>query len=264
MSASEADRLLLEIHLEMGVDEALCEEPQDRFARPAPPPPVAANAPVPAAVVVQAAPVGESVVAAAVAAAQGATTLAELKEALERFEGCALKSTATHLVFEDGKAHAPLMLVGQVPDREEDLAGRPFAGSPGLLLDRMLAAIGLDRDGVYLASAAPWRPPGNRALTPTESAICRAFLERQITLAAPKMLLLLGGAPARQVLDLGDPLARMRGRWFEWRGIPTLVSLPPSWLVRQPLHKRLAWCDLLALKAALEREGCFATAKPSS
>ncbi|HMN86884.1 MAG TPA: uracil-DNA glycosylase, partial [Bauldia sp.] len=183
-------------------------------------------------------------------------TLDELHDALGRFEGCNLRLTATRLVFADGNPKGRVMLVGEAPGRDEDLKGLPFVGRSGELLDRMLAAIGLSRNDVYIANVVPWRPPGNRTPTPQETAACRPFVERQIELADPDFLVLLGGAAAKELLDSADGILRLRGRWRDYdtgaRTIRAMATLHPAYLLRQPLQKRLAWRDFLALKAALE------------
>lgn len=188
-------------------------------------------------------------------AAASATTLDELRDALARFEECALRLTARSLVFCDGNPEARIMLVGEAPGREEDLQGTPFVGRSGQLLDRMLAAIGLDRDTVYIANVVPWRPPGNRTPTPEETALCGPFIRRQIELVDPDILICLGGAAAKELLDTREGILRLRGRWLSYdsgrRVIAAMATLHPAYLLRQPLQKRLAWRDLLALKAAL-------------
>ena len=135
-------------------------------------------------------------------AARSATSLAKLRTILDRFEGCALRATATQLVFADGNPHARVMFVGEAPGRDEDVEGLPFVGRSGKLLDRMLAAIGLDRTSVYIANIVAWRPPGNRTPTPQESAICLPFILRQIELVDPDVLVCLGGPSSQTLLDI--------------------------------------------------------------
>jgi DNA polymerase len=192
-------------------------------------------------------------------AARQAGTLDELRDVLARFEGCNLRLTATQLVFADGNPAGRVMFVGEAPGREEDQQGIPFVGRSGQLLDRMLAAIGLDRSGVYIANVVPWRPPGNRTPTPQETAICRPFIERQIELAAPDFLVPLGAAAAKELLETPEGILRLRGQWREYRAggrmIRAMATLHPAYLLRQPLQKRLAWRDFLMLKAALDGSG---------
>lgn len=257
---------------EMGVDVGLEEAPVDRLAprQRAAPPPIAAEAPraparakPPEAGASGAALLGSQVPTAptddvAIAARQAARTAAsldELREAVQRFEGCNLRLTATQLVFADGNPASKLMFVGEAPGREEDIQGLPFVGRSGQLLDRMLAAIGRSRNDVYIANVVPWRPPGNRRPTPIETAICRPFIERQIELVDPDVLVLLGGASASELLNTSEGILRLRGRWREYdtgrRKVPAMATLHPAYLLRQPRDKRLAWRDFLAIAKAL-------------
>ena len=190
------------------------------------------------------------------ARARGAKTLAELEELLAGFEGCALKKSAKNLCFSDGSPGARVMIVGEAPGADEDRTGKPFVGRAGQLLDRMLKAIGLDRGAVYIANVVPWRPPGNRDPTPQEVAACRPFLERQIELVNPDIVVCVGGASARALLGVKDGILKTRGRWFPYhtgtREIRALATLHPAYLLRSPLQKRLAWRDLRALRRALD------------
>lgn len=194
-------------------------------------------------------------VANARALAAGAATLEELHAILAGFDGCNLKKTATRLVFADGNPAARLMLVGEAPGREEDIAGLPFVGRSGRLLDRMLAAIGLDRSGVYIANVVPWRPPGNRTPSPQETEICKPFIARQIELVSPDILVFLGGASAKALTGSSDGILKLRGRWMDYTGaghpIRAMATLHPAYLLRQPAQKRLVWRDFLAIRAAL-------------
>jgi DNA polymerase len=198
---------------------------------------------------------GDAAVMAAREAAKSAASLDELRAILDRFEGCALRRTASRLVFADGNPQARVMFVGEAPGRDEDIEGLPFVGRSGKLLDRMLAAIGLDRTSVYIANIIPWRPPGNRDPTPQETVICLPFIKRQIELANPDVLVCLGKPSAQTLLDMKEGILKNRGRWFPFhtgtREIRALVTLHPAYLLRQPLQKRLAWRDFLALKKAL-------------
>jgi DNA polymerase len=253
-------RDLLDFYIESGTDALVGEEPVDRFAtpdavltaRPAPPAPRAepARAPSPIA---PATP--DEATMAAREAAKRAATLDELRAVLERFEGCALKATATQLVFADGNPQARLMLVGEAPGRDEDIEGLPFVGRSGKLLDRMLAAIELDRRSVYIANIVPWRPPGNRTPTPQESQICLPFIARQIELADPDILVCLGGPSAQTLLGIKEGITKTRGRWFTFdtgkREIRAMPTFHPAFLLRSPLQKRFAWRDFLAIRKAL-------------
>jgi DNA polymerase len=189
-------------------------------------------------------------------AARTAANLDDLRKLLEGFEGCSLRNTATQLVFADGNPQSRVMFVGEAPGRDEDLAGLPFVGRSGKLLDRMMTAIGLDRSCAYIANIVPWRPPGNRTPTPQESAICLPFTLRQIELANPDILVCLGGPAAQTLLGIKGGITSIRGRWFKYqsgaREIRALATWHPAYLLRQPLQKRLVWRDFLALKKALE------------
>jgi uracil-DNA glycosylase len=197
----------------------------------------------------------DAAVMAAREAARSAETLEALRAILDRFEGCPLKAMATQMVFADGNPEARVMLVGEAPGYEEDRQGLPFVGRSGKLLDRMLAAIGLDRTQVYIANIVPWRPPGNRTPTPQEAAICLPFLLRQITLCDPDVLVCLGGPSAQTLLGVREGILKMRGRWFPFhngtRDIRAMPTLHPAYLLRSPIAKRQAWRDFLAIKKAL-------------
>ncbi len=188
--------------------------------------------------------------------ARSAASLEELREILAGFDGCNLKFTAKSLVFADGNPEADLMLVGEAPGRDEDIEGLPFVGRSGQLLDRMLAAIGRDRTSAYIANVIPWRPPGNRTPTPLETEICRPFIERQIELARPKVLVNLGGPSAKTLLNTTEGILRLRGNWrvhvtASGVAIPAMPTLHPAYLLRNPAHKKLAWRDFLEVKAKL-------------
>jgi DNA polymerase len=254
---------LLAWYGEMGVDVAVEETPVDRLVSSDA---VSSQATSAAALVSSSSRAGAVHAAAAVPAsgetaraareiAKSANTLDQLRDALEAFDGCNLKLTATQLVFADGNPDSRVMLVGEAPGRDEDIQGLPFVGRSGQLLDRMLGAIGLDRTSVYIANVVPWRPPGNRTPTPQETAICRPFVERQIELVDPDFLVCLGGAAAKELMNTTEGILRLRGNWRDYdtgtRTIHAMATLHPAYLLRQPLQKRLAWRDLLTLKAAL-------------
>ena len=180
------------------------------------------------------------------------TSLADLAAALEQLESCALKHTASAMCFADGNVGARLMIIGEVPGRDEDRLGVPFVGAAGQFLDRMIASIGLDRSGVYLTNFLPWRPPGNRTPTAEETDMLLPFLFRHVQLAKPELVLVLGGAPAKAILNKGDNILKLRGRWHDidyGDGImrPTMASLHPSYLTRSPAQKRLAFDDWLGV-----------------
>lgn len=191
--------------------------------------------------------------------AVAAQDVAGLRTAVESFDGCALRATATSTVFADGNPEARIMIIGEAPGPEEDRQGLPFVGPSGRLLDDMLAQIGLDRTRVYITNVLFWRPPGNRTPTPSEVAICLPIVERHIALVAPDYLMLVGGSSAKTLLARNEGVLRLRGRWFPYqnpdlpRSLPALVTLHPAYLLRQPAQKRLAWRDLLAFGKAIER-----------
>jgi uracil-DNA glycosylase len=256
---------LLAFYLEAGVDCALADEPVDRMADPdlvptgSPTPaakPLIAAAPVPAPRGEAALP-PEAAILSAREAARTAPTLEVLRALLESFEGCALKSTATRLVFADGNPQARIMFVGEAPGREEDLEGLPFVGRSGKLLDRMLAAIGLDRTNAYIANVIPWRPPGNRTPTPQETQICLPFIQRQIELVNPDVLVTLGNPSTQTLLGKREGIMKTRGKWFEYdtgtRMTRALATFHPAYLLRSPSYKRMAWQDLRTIAKALEQ-----------
>jgi len=259
--------------IEAGADEAIGDRPVDRTvaaAKPAPAPRAQAapaprglaeapakTAPRPPANLVSA---NEAQVSAQRLAA-AAKSIEDIRGALEVFEGCPLKATATNLCLYDGNPDAKIMIIGEAPGAQEDRQGKPFVGPAGQLLDRMLGAIDLDRSSVYITNLLCWRPPGNRNPTPGEIAACLPFLERQIEILAPKMLLLVGGMSAKTLLHRSEGILKLRGRWADYHHprlehpIPALPTLHPAYLLRQPAQKREAWRDLLSFAEALEREG---------
>lgn len=285
-SDHKAARELLDFYMEAGADALVGEAPVDHFAAVvdvAPPPErgssireadrvgVATTAEAyrgPASPILPriaggssgppsatAHPAPEAAAMEARQAAKSAGSLVELREILENFEGCALKATATRLVFADGNPEARLMLVGEAPGRDEDLEGLPFVGRSGKLLDRMLAAIGLDRTQVYIANIVPWRPPGNRDPSPHESAICLPFIQRQIELCDPDILVCLGKPSMQTLLGVNEAISKARGRWFSYHtGAREIRAMPiyhPAFLLRSPLQKRFAWRDFLTIRKAL-------------
>ncbi len=195
-------------------------------------------------------------VAAARTLAARAKSLEDLRSALDSYEGCALRATAKNTCFYRGATRARLMIIGEAPGRDEDQEGRPFVGRAGQLLDRMLAAIGLNEELVHITNVVYWRPPGNRTPTLQETQSCRPFIERQVQFVEPELILLLGGAAAKNVLDVSDGIMRLRGKWKDvnmgGRSLRALPTLHPAYLLRTPAAKRLAWRDLLSLKRTLE------------
>jgi uracil-DNA glycosylase len=242
--------------IEMGADETIGAVPVDRFAAtPAPPaPPAVARPAAPAPVAARPNASAQS----ASAIAQAAHSLDELRTALAAFDGCPLKVTATNLVFADGNPKGRVMLVGEAPGGDEDRQGKPFVGVSGQLLDRMLGWIGLDRTSVYITNILPWRPPGNRSPTASEIAICLPFVERQIELVDPELLVLLGGTAAKTLLATADGIVKTRGKWLNYsspglpRPVTAIATYHPAYLLRSPAQKRDSWRDLLMIKNKLK------------
>jgi uracil-DNA glycosylase family 4 len=265
---------LLAFYLEAGVDCALTEEPVNRLSDPdIAPAPREADSPksprtIPAAIPAPAAapaprgeiaPAPEAAIASAREAARTAPSLEALRALLEKFDGCALKFTATRMVFADGNPQARVMFVGEAPGRDEDIEGLPFVGRSGKLLDRMIAAIGLDRSKAYIANVIPWRPPGNRTPTPQETQICLPFIQRQIELVNPDVLVTLGNPSTQTLLSTREGIMKTRGRWFDYdtgtRTIKAIATFHPAYLLRSPSYKRMSWLDLRAIAKALEQPG---------
>ena len=280
MSANQSDRRLLIDQLAwqeaMGIDEVLVDDAADDKAvtlnalvpraqateggksSPAPAPSLAASpapssAPAPAT---EAAPASPSRPAAPPPELAAIAALDELRAALEAFDGCALKHTASNMIFADGNPAARLMVIGEVPGRDEDRVGLPLVGGAGQLFDRMLASIGLSRADAYVTTLIPWRPPGNRTPTDEEMDILMPWLCRHIQLANPDCILLLGGAPAKSLLGQAGGILKLRGRWHDLDtgdGVVrrVMATLHPAYLLRSPAQKRLAYADLLALAEEL-------------
>lgn len=245
----------LDWQIEMGVDEAICDAPIDRYAlEDKKPEPKKADAHAPAAAPVVPKPQEVDAVEVAKLAATAAQDLDGLQAAMQAFEHCALKAGARNLVFSDGVAGAPVMIITDAPDREEDRAGQLFAGRSGILVDKMLAAIGLARSGeaaVYAAPVLPWNPPQNRDPNAQEIAMMLPFLMRHIELAAPKLIVLMGNGPCHALIGKSG-MTRLRGTWTEVSGTPALPMFAPSYLLQNQTAKRDAWADLLSLKARLK------------
>jgi uracil-DNA glycosylase len=273
------DLSALRLQIEWGADEALEEAPVDRLLalRAAPPPPAPLpqgegatthrghDTPPPPAGGGEGAPPAPTPPRATTAeralqATAGAATLDALRAAIAAFDGCALRDTASNLVFAEGDPSADLLLIGEPPGAAEDRSGAPFAGPDGAYLDRMLASIGLDRSRLMLAPLIPWRPPGDRPPSPTELAICLPFLHRLIALLGPRRVLLLGALSARALLPQTASRRRPRGAWIDTpipgvpKSIPTLPTFSPAELMRSPKDRRAAWADLRLLRRTLDAD----------
>jgi DNA polymerase len=263
--ARRALESLMAFWSEAGVGASFADQPIDRLAegrrRLQPPKPQPPRAVAPVAAPPPAFGAGTPDLATAVGDAQAlaaaAESLDELEAAIAAFDGCGLKfSGASRSVFARGTPGAPVMVIGEGPGAEEDATGKPFVGRAGKLLDRMLTAAGLEGQ-VFISNTVFWRPPGNRTPSLQEQATCAPFLERAIVLAKPQVLLLVGAASAKSVLKRNEGILSLRGRWFEWRGehtdltLPALPTLHPAFLLRQPQAKKKAWMDLLSLSEKL-------------
>jgi DNA polymerase len=275
----QAAAVLLRWYLDAGVDLALAEDPQNRYAltaaaqdrareeatraRPTanesrpPSPGVPRSAPPPTPTDDEPISQAETLRAAAHLAAE-AHSLEALRAALDAFHACALRRTATNTVFADGKPDHGVMVIGEAPGADEDRMGLPFVGVSGKLLDAMLASIGLDRRLAYITNVVPWRPPGNRKPTGDEVALCQPFLERHVELVRPRVILAVGGLAAQSLLARSEGITRLRGQWKDYaspglsRPVPVLATFHPAYLLRTPAQKRLAWRDMRALRARLD------------
>jgi uracil-DNA glycosylase family 4 len=243
MSPGDAQAALAWL-IEMGADEIVGEAPVNRFAAVVAPPVVAAP------------PAKAAPAVAAPSSADACNSLAELQAALNALEDFPLKKTASNLCFAGGDPQAKVMIIGDVPGRDEDIEGKVFAGQNLVLLEKMLGAVGLSAATTSSFNFIPWRPPGNRTLTDAEIQICQPYIMRAIELCRPKFILCLGGHPAQRLSGKSDGLLSLRGKWFDLavvgKKIPVLASFHPSYLLKQPGQKRLAWRDLLSFKEALD------------
>lgn len=255
---SAAAESLLAFWRDAGVEGCFEDAPVDR-THVAPTP--AVKAVVKATASVTAVPSAGDAIGEARRLAAGADTLDALAQAVAGFEGCPLKGMgAKQAVFSRGNPEAPVMIVGEGPGAQEDEQGQPFVGKAGQLLDRMLKEAGLE-GRVFITNTVFWRPPGNRTPTLAEQAVCTPFLERAFALLKPRAVLLLGAAAAKSVLNTDEGIMRLRGQWKEWRlsegaiAAPAMPTLHPAFLLRQPMGKKAAWADILALAARLDADG---------
>jgi uracil-DNA glycosylase family 4 len=253
---------LLKIHKDAGVDEIISDKPHNRFQEieetlemESSSPPLKQDTP-PSFPLISPKVVNEE----ANKSASSAQTLEELKSALMAFEGCALKHTATNLVFGDGNPKARVMLIGEAPGADEDRMGLPFVGQSGQLLDKALSFIGLTRQNFYITNTIPWRPPGNRQPTPGEAEACLPFVKRHIDLVDPDFLILVGGTAAKTLLGGQDGIMRLRGSWKDYtseagKKMKVIAIFHPAYLLRSPGQKREVWLDLIKIKHSLMEAG---------
>lgn len=275
--SSENVRELMRWYLNTGVDETISDLPVDRFVEVPVAPVRMADSSAPERTSATSAesekaasrqtsgtdlPKGaEAAIHDAVGLAAAANSVADLHAALEGFDGCALKKTATNLVFTDGNPEARILFIGEGPGADEDRQGLPFVGPSGRLLDRMLASVGLDREKVLIANTVFWRPPGNRTPTTAEIAICMPFVERLIEVVDPQILVALGGAAAKTLLAQSQGIGRLRGKWYSYSTprlpapIDATAMFHPAYLLRSPAQKREAWRDLIMIKQKIAEKG---------
>ena len=263
MTISQDIGAALQWHIDMGVDECIADAPVNRLQpQPAAPPREAPSAiAVPVDTDVKPPPPSrgakvkprdvdsELQLKTAVEMAGGASTMDALREELSAFDGCALKKTATNLVFADGPADAKLMLVGEAPGAAEDRQGKPFVGPSGQLLNAMLASIGIDRAEALISNTVFWRPPGNRTPTTVEASVCKPFIERLIEIVDPDVLVCVGAPSAHTLLGETQGISRLRGKWYTFQTprlaapIDATALFHPAYLLRTPIKKREAWQD---------------------
>lgn len=253
----EMARACLAWQVELGADEAICDEPVNRYALENSPKPRLNDKATPAKVAPAAEKPASDPVQDARTMAQASGDLAALEAAMAAFPHCELRQGARNLVFSDGQPNARIMIIGEAPGREEDLQGKPFVGEAGQLLNRMFAAIGIGRDSpnpdraLYITNILPWRPPQNRDPSAEERAMFRPFVLRHISLVDPDIVILMGRVSASTLLETSEGITRIRGQWRELDGRPALPMLHPAYLLRNPAAKREAWADLLELQAKL-------------
>lgn len=180
---------------------------------------------------------------------------AQLEQAVSSCTACELHTSRTQTVFGVGNKSADLLIIGEAPGRDEDLQGEPFVGRAGQLLNAMLAAIGFQRDQVYIANILKCRPPNNRDPKPDEMAACNSWLQQQIELIQPEVILALGRIAAHQLLNTDQSLAALRGKQHKHAAIPLIVSYHPAYLLRKPIEKRKSWQDLKHVKFLLNSNG---------
>lgn len=265
-------KALLEWYIEAGVDEAIGDVPVNRFAAKdsglaaqEEKKPMAKTISQPAPRIVAPAPESPSPNSASIAQAKArvladqAASLEELEIAIREFDGCALKKTCQKTVIYRGNPKAAVMVIGEAPGQQEDEQGIPFCGPSGKLLDKVLGSIGLNPESdIFISNTVYWRPPGNRQPSPEETAICLPFVEKLVALVNPKLLILSGGVATTTLLKKDTSISRLRGKLYEYSNpylaspVSTLLTYHPSYLLRQPSAKKLAWQDMLMAKSFLQ------------
>lgn len=254
MKKALANKDILRLHDEWGIDSALQEKPRG-YLKPQKPQVPTPSAPTkPTQLFSQVQTLNDKITDLRATISQ-TQTLEELKALMEKFDGCQLKKTATHTVFGEGVANPKIMVIGEAPGADEDLQGRPFVGKSGQLLANILASIGLSRQtNAYISNIIPWRPPGNRPPTSEEVGLCLPFIERHIELANPQALLIVGAVSMKALLGLDSGIMRHRGQWmnytsaFEKKSFPVMLTYHPAYLLRSPGQKEKVWQDMLKLK----------------
>jgi uracil-DNA glycosylase len=179
----------------------------------------------------------------------------QLEQAVSSCTKCELHASRTQTVFGVGSRNADVLIIGEAPGRDEDLQGEPFVGRAGQLLNAMLAAIGFQRDQVYIANILKCRPPNNRDPKPEEAEACDSWLQQQIELIQPGVILALGRIAAHKLLNTEQSLGALRGNQYNYAGIPLIVSYHPAYLLRKPVEKRKSWQDLKRIKHLLHSDG---------
>lgn len=175
---------------------------------------------------------------------ENSKTLSEMENYLQNCCLCSLSKQRKHVVFGAGHPRARVVLVGEAPGREEDEQGIPFVGEAGKLLDKILLAMSLSREEVYICNVLKCRPPGNRDPQADEISACEPFLKKQLALIQPKLIITLGRFAAQELLKSTEPISKLRGQWHEYEGIPLMPTFHPAYLLRNPSGKRAVWEDM--------------------
>ena len=239
---------LLNLYKESGVDELISSRPQNRTVRQKD----YVSKKMQKSDEMNSAKVSEEI------NLEGINTLEELKLKMSTFQGCQLYKSATNMVFSDGNPKSRIMLIGEAPGHDEDLQAKPFVGRSGKLLDKMLEAIDLNREKVYIANIIPWRPPANRRPTEDEINSCLPFILKHIEIIKPSALMLLGSTATFAILRNKEGISKIRGKWVDLKinqmTIPTMPTFHPAFLLRQPGQKKHVWTDLQSLRDKIKQK----------